>query len=355
LIVELVVDSRPKKDMLERIERVAECTAAALAVAIRYDSLFMVPVLRALGDLGEQFRGRKLLRTTAILAGVAAVTAALIFTPKGYWVEAKGRLMPSGRMQVFATWDGTVTEILVESGSQVKKGDPVVVLRNDELRSKLASARSQLKEQEQLRAALQAELSATQRTGTQAEVNRLRGKIAQAAIQIKAAQELIEILQGEVDQLTVRAPTDGVVATFQVKQLLQDRPVHRGEALLEIMNPRQPWRLELDLPEYRLGHVIRAQEELDRHELPIDFVLATHSDSTYRATLESLSTRAVVSETEGAVVEVHAAVDEQTAERLGDQLRFGAEVKAKIHCGTKSLAYFLFGDIKEFIQTRFWY
>ena len=41
-------------------------------------------------------------------------------------------------------------------------------------------------------------------------------------------------------------------------------------------------------------------------------------------------------------------------DQLPRQPRIGAEVRAKINCGEKSLGYVLFGDVVEFVQKYFW-
>ena len=44
--------------------------------------------------------------------------------------------------------------------------------------------------------------------------------------------------------------------------MLIDRPVERGQRLLEIADTDGPWQVELRMPEDHMGHVVRAQQEL---------------------------------------------------------------------------------------------
>ena len=152
--------------------------------------------------------------------------------------------------------------------------------------------------------------------------------------------------------LEIRSPIDGLVATFQLDQLLKNRPVQRGEKLLEVMDDTGPWRLELEVPESRMGHVLRQQRALGREDLPVEFLLATNHESTYHGTLEASATRSVVAEGEGTVVESFADIDSAEMPLLKDHLRIGAEVRAKISCGQKSLGYVLFGDVIEWVLKR---
>jgi hypothetical protein len=86
----------------------------------------------------------------------------------------------------------------------------------------------------------------------------------------------------------------------------------------------------------------------------VRYVLATATESTYDGSLDSLdsiSTRSVVSETEGSVVPVYASLGQPTPPAP----RVGAEVTAKINCGPMSLGYVLFGDVVEFVRKKFWF
>jgi hypothetical protein len=131
-----------------------------------------------------------------------------------------------------------------------------------------------------------------------------------------------------------------------------NRPVQRGEKLMEVMDDTQDWVLELEIPEHRMGHVLRRQRELDRQDLPVEFLLATTSETTFNGKLEASSTRSVVSEEEGTVVEAFADIDPAEMPRLKEHLRIGAEVRAKVNCGRKTLGYVLFGDVIEWVLRR---
>ena len=86
--------------------------------------------------------------------------------------------------------------------------------------------------------------------------------------------------------------------------------------------------------------------------LPVEFLLATTHETTFRGVLESEATRAAVSEKEGTVVEAYASILEEEMPRLKEHLRIGAEVRARIDCGPMSLGYVLFGDVVEWVMKR---
>jgi multidrug efflux pump subunit AcrA (membrane-fusion protein) len=354
LIVEQVAESRPKAGMTDRIKLVSEHTAAALSNALVHQRLFLLPLWRLLGETLERLRGRTLLKVSAAMLAATALVLTLALFPYEYRVEGKGRLMPVVQQQIFAPWEGQVLQVFVKSGDQVQPGDKLVQLWNEDLQARLVEAQNKYNEQRQLVGALLAEHDEASKKGLRDEEIRIDGKIAQARIEIVGAETQVKILKEQVDKLTVRSPIAGQIPTFQVEQLLINRPVQRGEVLMEVMDVTKPWRLELQVPEYRLGHMLHGQEVLAKHELPVEFVLATATESTFDGEIQEISTRSDINE-EGSVVEVHAALTPEMLTKLGDKLRIGAEVRAKIHCGPRSLGYVLFGDVVEFVQTRLWF
>jgi hypothetical protein len=77
---------------------------------------------------------------------------------------------------------------------------------------------------------------------------------------------------------------------------------------------------------------------------------ATSSESTYSGEVQEVATRAATSAESGAVFEIFATTDRSQL----PVVRVGAEVRAKIHCGRRSLGYVLFGDVIEFVRQRLW-
>jgi hypothetical protein len=84
--------------------------------------------------------------------------------------------------------------------------------------------------------------------------------------------------------------------------------------------------------------------------LPVEFIPATAAESTFSGTLDLIATRSAVSNEQTNIFPVHVSTDA----RQIPNLRIGAEVRAKIDCGQRSLGYVLFGDVIEFIRLRLW-
>jgi hypothetical protein len=349
LIAEQIKDSQPPPQLRERIDLMADHIAAALNNARSHQQIFLLPVWQTLGRTTEWFYGRKLLKTLAILGLIGAVLGTLFVLPWDYRVEGEGRLMPVEQGQVFAPNDGEVEEILVQTGERVSAGQELVKLRNDDLTEMLTAAQDELAEKEGDAIALG--VQAREAPARSQEAYQLEGELLVVQKEIAALLDRISRLERRVAELTVTAPNDGVVATFQLEQKLMGRPVRRGEILMEVMDDSGDWRLELEVPEDRLGHIMQAQQKLGRDDLRIEYVLATSATEDYECRLSEIATRPASSAENTSIVEVYAAIDRDA---LPPNRRIGSDVRAKIHCGKKSLGYVLFGDVIEFFQKQFW-
>ena len=299
------------------------------------------------------------LKAAGVVAAIVVVGLVLALVPWDYRVEATGQLMPVAQQDVFAPNNGKVIAVLVKEGDRVERGVTVlVVLENLELNAQIETALSERENNRELLATLRAQFDRAIEAGNDPDAIELTGRIREAEILGEGLKKRLVILGKQKAELTVTAMTDGVVATFQVEQKLLNRPVNRGERLLEVMQVggASKWRLELQVEEHRIGHILRHQEErlrlkvADPNGVPVEFVLATASEETYTGRLSRISTRADASQAGGSVVELHV---EPTGETLPEH-RIGAEVNARIHCGQRSLFYVLFGDVVEFVRKRLW-
>ncbi|MGE3314685.1 MAG: efflux RND transporter periplasmic adaptor subunit [Planctomycetaceae bacterium] len=351
LIIEQVADSKPQPELESRAGLIADHAGTALFNARRHERVFLLPVWQTLGRVVEWFHGRKLAKTAAIGGAIAVVGLVLALVPWDYRVEGEGRLMPVIQRQVFAPDTGEVAELFVQGGERVEKGMPLLKINNDQLKASLLQARNERESQQQIWRALQGQRSeAAKSENAAADIATVSSKIEDARIKIEGYEKQIELLEKRTEALTIRAPISGVVATFQLEQLLRNRPVQMGELLLEVMDDTGDWRLELEVEEHRMGQVFRAQDAEGTVKLPLEFILATSSESTYKGEVQEVATRAATSAESGAVFEIFATTDRSQL----PVVRVGAEVRAKIYCGRRSLGYVLFGDVIEFVRQRLW-
>lgn len=349
LLIDGPVEARIAARSRDAIALLADHTAASLANSLTYRRIFLQPLWKFLGARWERLRGWTALTVVAIVAAVGLSIAAMAFVPWDYRVAADGRLMPVEQRQVFAPWDGEVTQIVVRDGQRVKSGDVLLTLHGSELKMQILTTRNELSQKQENILAIQAQIDEATKKADRDEETRLQGQLGAARVEVAGLEKQLRSWEERQGQLVVRAPIEGVVATFRVEQLLLNRPVRRGEVLMEVMHDEGAWRLEIDVPEHRMGHLIRARRDLGP-ERPVEFVLATAPESTFYGKLETVGTRTAVSESSGSVVEAHVHVD---AGMLPGR-SIGAEVRARIDCGRRSLGYVLFGDFIEWVRRTLW-
>lgn len=355
LIVEQITDSQPRSQLENRAELLSGHLATGIANSRNYESIFLMPFWRFIGRCFAALRGKTLVKTLAIIAILAGIGTALALVPYDYRVSCDGRLMPTIQREVFTNWEGEVVAIHVESGQRVKKGELLIEIRNEDLKAQALETENKLSELKLQRQTLIANLQAgNNNKRSNSDTIELRGRFNEVNIQIIGVEKHLAILKNRLAKLNIKAPIDGVVTTFQIEQLLINRPVQRGELLLEIMDDTGPWKLQLDVEEKRMGHILRAAEKKGNIDLPVEFILATSNEHTYDGKIFEIATRANPSEESGSIVEIDATFDKSKLHEETDQLRIGAEVSAKIECGERSLFYVLFGDVVETCRRFFW-
>ena len=368
LVIEQVAESEPAPQLEQRAELLADHIGAALWNARQHHRIFGISLWKLIGTLLEWFHGRKLAISAAVIAVVAAVVAAGTMIRVDYPVDADGKLMPVQQSAVFARWDGEITRdgLKVKSGDHVSEGDLLVEMTNDELEEQIRTAEAEISKQDRLLAIRLQEIAEARRTRDAAEegsAGSARDNIARLEVEQSRTQadksiaeiHLNTLLNRRDDKLRIRAPRSGIIPDFQLRQLLQDRPVRQGDHLFDIMDDRGEWHMELLVPEKRMGHILRArrerQEQGESEELPAEFSLATQPDSQFRCRLVRVATRSTTDAEIGTAFELVAVANE--GEQLPEK-RIGAEVTVRIYCGQSTLAFRLFGDVVEFLQRYFW-
>ncbi|KQY86512.1 acriflavin resistance protein [Pelomonas sp. Root1444] len=162
-------------------------------------------------------------QTTTVRANGQGPSANAVLQATGY-VTARRMATVSAQMT------GTLTEVLIDEGVRVKKGQVLARLDDTGLKAGMAAAEAQVRSAEastgQLRAQLaqaeadarrQAELAASGMTTRQSQ-EQTATAVKSYKAQIDAAQRQVEVAQAQVrqarvnfDYATVRAPFDGVV------------------------------------------------------------------------------------------------------------------------------------------------
>jgi multidrug efflux pump subunit AcrA (membrane-fusion protein) len=323
----------------------------------------LLPLWRTLGRIGWLAQARQLPKTLLVLTLVAAAAIALAVIPADFDIAARGELQPKLRREVFARSDGIVDRIDVQQGQRVASGDLLAILRKPQLDFEFSRLAGEIQTAQARLSAIQASRLATGRdspANTPDKINQLSADEEEVKSLLASLVQQQKILRAQRLDLELRSPLDGTVLTWNAKDLLAARPVARGQALLTVADLKGPWVLELQVPDNRIGHVLQAQQDEtherdkakngNRIELPVSFLLATEPGVNFAGKVTRVALSTESDKTTGATVLVTVSFDR--AEIPPEQLRPGATVVAKIHCGRRSLGYVWLHELWETIQSR---
>ena len=368
LVIERSRSSRFDDERQRVLDLYADHLGNALHRAQQHESIFLLPLWRSIGRSVRWLSRHQFWKSVTVLACLLVITLAMILVPWDYRVTGEGALMPVTQRQVFAPWDAEVEEVFVSGGEAVTAGTPLLRLISKDLESEEIRLRTLLQEKQTSLRALRSARESSLKANKREEALEIEGRYAENLVEIRHLEDQLRLVHTRLESLLVQAPIDGVVATFQVKQLLQQRPVNRGDLLIEVMDPTGAWQLELKVEDRRMGHLLAARE--DQPQLPVEYILATDPEISFAGFVKQVGTRAQAHAEKGNQVDVRVALGPVTAEQAEElnanalpqpaspenlpPLRIGAEVRAKINCGPKSLGYVLFGDVIDYLRKTLW-
>lgn len=362
LVVEQVGESEPAPELERRAELLADHIGAATWNARQHGRIFGRSIFKFMGTVLEWFQGKKLAITMAVLAVIASLVAAGKYIEMDYPVEADGKLMPVRQFAVFAQSDGTIDRILVEPNAadefRVEEQQPLLHMTNEELDTEIATAKVQLNTQIELAANNKQESTRIRAEVATDQVKQRLSDLKIALIKIQTDQKIAEtklnkLLERRARKLTVRSPSKGLIADFKRMDILIDRPVKAGDHLFDVMDddPKAEWHLELLVEEKRMGHLLRTIRERGDINIPGTFTMISMPDGKrLKCHLETIATRSTTDSELGTAFELICVADEDLPVQ-----RIGTEVTVRLECGKCTLAFYLFGDIVEFVQRQFWW
>ena len=350
LIVEQIEDSRIPDTMLHRVDVVAKHSSTALANAMEHQNLFLMPVWRALGNTRWIFHARTLPKTISISAAVVALILCLIFVPWDFELKASGSLEPVNRSEVFAKIDGVVKSVPVSHGEMVKKDQLLLELRSSDLRIQMRQFRGDLSATEQQIIAKRWQIK-DGRIGLE-EKNQLTGEVQALAEKRRSLQTQLDLLEEKEKDLKVTSPRAGQVITWDLQNLLDGRPVGRGQVLMQVADTQGPWQLELQMPEDSMGYIVKAQRDNEKEDLPVTFILATDPGMEFEGKIKDIHYSAEVRGEEGNTVLIKVEIADSVDREMFPDLRPGTEVTAKVYCGRRGIGFVLLHKAFAFVQSR---
>ena len=191
---------------------------------------------------------------TAAIAGIETEKGRAVPRGDSFSVPARLAYDASRRAEVNARSAGVVRSVLVDLGSRVRKGMPLVVLDSPEVgadRSRLAAAVAKV---DVARAQLERERALfVDGITSQRQVQQAESELAAARAEVQAMEAAAGIVGGggTSGRYTLEAPLSGVVVR---RSATVGRRVDPEDVLLEIVDASVLWA-EIDVPEPRLGDV----------------------------------------------------------------------------------------------------
>ena len=272
---------------------------------------------------------------------------------KDFNIEGDGKLRPAELRNVFAQIDGEVIRVDARHDERVKTGQLLVELKSIELEKEIAATRGELETKRTEQRSLRSDILRSGRDLSRADRDQKEARLAQVAGEITTLERELDLQDARQRLLRVNSPIDGQVITFKVEEQLAGRPVRRGQVLMEVANPDGDWVLEVSMPEKRMGHITRALEAAGG-ELPVEFLLATSTETTLRGKLleANVATSAEVRGEEGNTVLLRVQFDQQEFRAAIPNPKVGSEVKARVACGKTPIAYAYLHDLVDFLRSK---
>jgi hypothetical protein len=357
LIVEQIETQLSRPTLEGRVDLVYEHACRALSNAQDHSNIFFMPLWRFLDRGLWIFRGSALPRTLAIMGLIGAAIAAMFFVPLDFDLQGNGKLKATIERQVFAHTDGEVEQVLVDHGDQVRENQPLVVMKNAELAHQIEMTRGQLSQSQTQAYELKRLLNDNTRL-TDADRIRYDQDVKQAEQEVLNRAEELKILEKRKQDLQRLSPIQGIVTTWDVRKVLNARPVVTGQVLMNIADTEGPWEIEILMPEKRMryldyGFATESKKDADGKEyLDVEIILRTAPETKYYGKLyrDGIGQRAELDAEDGAVVKLRCIPNDETM--LAITKRPGVQVMADVKCGKRSVAFVCFYEVIEWIRAN---
>ncbi len=349
-------EAAPQSGQLrQRADVVARQSAASLDNALQHSELPLLWLLKLLGKLGWHLKLRQLPRTVLVLGTLIAAIAALIVVPGDFTVDGRGELQPAIRRGVFAASDGIIAQLsdqlLDREAPSVSKDDVLIELTSSTLDFELTRVAGELRTAERSLETTRIERNTVDENDPnwQSKLDQLAAQEIEYETLIESLKAQLAVLERQVGELKLSSQIDGQILTWDAVQLLQNRPVRRGEKLLDVADIDGEWLLEIRVPDQNIGYVHDAQREL-KADLSVTFVLATNPEQEWQGTVRDIAETTGFHPEDGPTVLVTVAIDR--SDIPPGELRPGATVIPRIHCGTRSIGFIWFHELYHVLRTK---
>ena len=344
MIIEHFNEQLDAGEIRDSVDTVSRHAGDAWRNSWQHQNLFLYPLWKWLGKSKILLAAKHLPKTIAAALAIVALTCALIFIPAPFRMSCSGHLRPVIRHNVFPNMDGVVDEVLVGHGEQVVEGQPLLLMVNLDLEYRINEVDGQIDElQQMIRSTRQVQLSGDDSDQARLQQQNLRGQ----QVELESLEKSLALLIERRTGLSINSPINGEVMTWDVRDQLLQRPVTVNERLLEIADTDGAWELELNLPDRKVGHFLKAWQP-GGDKIQVEFMSAAEPGEIYHGHVTEVGTTTELTADQEQVLKIRVAIDSD--ELPLKQSRSG--VSAYIKIGKRSLGYVWLHPVQEFFQSR---
>ncbi len=329
----------------DRIHLLSEQAEISLSRATRISNVPLLGFLVEQPTLYAWLRVQTWPMWAVAMSVLSAVVAFLLLFPAEFDLVAHGELEPVRKQHVFATQDGTVTDVLVENNQHVAEGELLVQLSSTNLELEFQRTSGEMLVARKELSAIRAE----QLQSDDFDANDIVKVQALSARELAIQEQLenlaaqLELLSEQREQLEVRSPLAGRIITWDISETLQARPVRRGDVMMTVADTEGDWVVQLRVADADMGHLLNAAADSEA-DLAVSFVEAADPTTVHQGTIHRVGEVSQVDPRGNAnAVLVEVTIDSQSK----PQLRAGASVVSKIHCGKRAIGFVWLRELLE--------
>lgn len=334
----LVIEEFSVKD-IQALSRRCDLFLDHLSIAFRKaDELDCMPLRRlslSLERWAGFYRDYRIRLLAGVVAAVSAVLLALVIRVD-LNIDASGSIQPANNRHLYAPANGEVERIHVSHQSKVKKGDLLLEIRSRDLelrKEELVTLRSS--SLERLRSI---EVARLQNRKTESSESLDSHDLSATEVELRevvaSQSEQLSILDDMLNALKIESPVDGQVISWDPGETLEYRPVQQGQKLLSVAALDGDKKLQLRVRDEDARHVMEAFAN-DPGGVRVTFTVASDPGVKHTATVTQIGTAVETVSSDGPTLRVDASVDRAAILNV----RPGATVYARIHCGKSSIGY----------------
>ncbi len=292
----------------------------------------------------------QLVQLWLLRAALVGLVLAIAFFPVSQPVSATAILQPHSKQMYYAPAAGIVAEVIVDEGDIVDSGTPLMRLTSHELETQAENLQIELKK---TRGQLAEKTSRLHRGETLSalEKDQLEFDLRDLETELQSLELQRADTSDRLNELTIVARRTGTISTWDLRNRLLNHPVQAGQLLASTFDPDDKWRLELSIPDYRVGLVADALASAPQGAVQVSFSLASHPDQILEAFAVGMAPQVTVQNDAASarVVKTEAFIRDPNVLPLKKD---GAIARATIDCGKVPLAWLVFRDAYWAVSSR---